>query len=137
MSWRAHPDYRHEVCFDNATRANLGGLTHAERVFLGLSLLHRYKGSRSGSQFDDAGGPSRPRRREGGRGTGARRCGFGAMLTVDDPAAMGELRWFPPKATLEMHVAPQAEALFGEVAESRFRALASAMGAEPVVIRAA
>ena len=24
VSWRAHPDYRHEVCFDNATRANLG-----------------------------------------------------------------------------------------------------------------
>jgi exopolyphosphatase/guanosine-5'-triphosphate,3'-diphosphate pyrophosphatase len=41
VSWRAHPDYRAEVCFDNATRANLGGLKHAERVFLGLALLHR------------------------------------------------------------------------------------------------
>jgi exopolyphosphatase/guanosine-5'-triphosphate,3'-diphosphate pyrophosphatase len=38
VSWRAHPDYRAEVCFDNATRANLGGLTHGERVYLGLAL---------------------------------------------------------------------------------------------------
>ena len=25
VSWRAHPDYRAEVCFEVATRANLGG----------------------------------------------------------------------------------------------------------------
>jgi exopolyphosphatase/guanosine-5'-triphosphate,3'-diphosphate pyrophosphatase len=49
VSWRAHPDYRAEVCFDNATRANLGGLTHGERVYLGLALLHRYKSNRSGT----------------------------------------------------------------------------------------
>ncbi len=42
VSWRAHPDYRAEVCFDNATRANLGGLKHSERIYLGLALLHRY-----------------------------------------------------------------------------------------------
>ncbi|MEO0916428.1 MAG: Ppx/GppA family phosphatase, partial [Pseudomonadota bacterium] len=51
VSWRAHPDYRHEVCFDEVTRANLGGLTHRERVFLGVALLHRYKNSREGSPF--------------------------------------------------------------------------------------
>jgi exopolyphosphatase/guanosine-5'-triphosphate,3'-diphosphate pyrophosphatase len=52
VSWRAHPDYRAEVCFDNATRANLGGLTHGERVYLGLALLHRYKSNRSGTGFN-------------------------------------------------------------------------------------
>ena len=45
VSWRAHPDYRHEACFDNATRANLGGMTHPERVFLGL--LHCFIGTRT------------------------------------------------------------------------------------------
>ena len=35
VSWRAHPDYRHEVTFEAATRANLGGMTHQE-----LSLIH-------------------------------------------------------------------------------------------------
>ena len=52
VSWRAHPDYRHEACFDYITRANLGGLKHSERVFLGLSLLFRYKNSHSRTSFD-------------------------------------------------------------------------------------
>ena len=43
VTWRAHPNYRAEVCFDNATRANLGGLDHEGRVLLGMALLHRYK----------------------------------------------------------------------------------------------
>ncbi|MCB4379177.1 Ppx/GppA family phosphatase, partial [Synechococcus sp. MU1644] len=52
VSWRAHPDYRAEVCFDNATRANLGGLKHSERIFLGLALLHRYTNKREGTHFE-------------------------------------------------------------------------------------
>ena len=52
VSWRAHPDYRHEACFDYITRANLGGLKHSERVFLGLALLFRYKNSHSRTSFD-------------------------------------------------------------------------------------
>jgi len=41
VSWRSHPDYRGGVCFDYATRANFGGLSHPERIFLGLSLMQR------------------------------------------------------------------------------------------------
>ena len=48
-TWRAHPDYRAEACFDNVTRANMAALSHPERVFLGLALLHRYKNSRANS----------------------------------------------------------------------------------------
>ena len=33
LCWRAHPDYRAEVCFDHVTRANLVGLKHSERIF--------------------------------------------------------------------------------------------------------
>lgn len=43
VNWRAHPDYRAEVCFESVTRANLGGLTHPERVYLGVALLNRYR----------------------------------------------------------------------------------------------
>ena len=52
VSWRSHPDYRHEVCFNEVTRANLGGMTHQERVFLGVALLHRYKNNRTGTAFE-------------------------------------------------------------------------------------
>ena len=52
VSWRAHPDYRAEVTFDNATRANLGGLKHYERVLLGLALMNRYSSKTASPRFD-------------------------------------------------------------------------------------
>src|SRR5690606_36900886 len=39
-TWRTHPDYRADACLDSVTRANMAALSHPERVFLGLSLLH-------------------------------------------------------------------------------------------------
>jgi exopolyphosphatase/guanosine-5'-triphosphate,3'-diphosphate pyrophosphatase len=51
VNWRAHPDYRAEACFDSVTRANLGALSHRERIFLGLSLMHRYKNSVKGGRM--------------------------------------------------------------------------------------
>ena len=43
VNWRAHPDYRAELCFESVTRSNIAGIDHADRVFLGLALLNRYK----------------------------------------------------------------------------------------------
>ncbi len=43
VNWRGHPDFRAELCFASVTRANISGINHSERVFLGLSLLKRYK----------------------------------------------------------------------------------------------
>ena len=128
VSWRAHPDYRHEVCFDNATRANLGGLNHGERVFIGLSLLHRYKNSRTGSRFE----PlfellSETELREAEVLGKAMR--FGAMFSGQAREVMGTLKWYPKKKVLELRLAKGAAALFGEVAEARFASLAMALGA--------
>jgi len=132
VSWRAHPDYRHEVCFDYATRANLGGLNHRERVYIGLALLHRYKNSREGSRFeplyrilddDDL--------REAEVVGKAMR--FGAMFSGQVADRMGALRWYPKKRVIELRLARGSEALFGEVAEARFKSLAQALGASTTV----
>jgi len=132
VSWRAHPDYRHEVCFDNATRANLGGLTHEARVFLGLALLHRYKNSREGTRFEPLFSLLSPRDLAQAEVLG-KAMRFASMLAADDPAMMGELRWYPKKKLLELRLPTPARDLFGEVAEARFATLAAALGAEPVV----
>ena len=96
VSWRAHPDYRAEVCFDNATRANLGGLTHTERVFLGLALLHRYKNKREGTSFDPlASLLDEDDTREAEVVGKAMR--FGAMFSAQDPGLMGDLHLYPKK----------------------------------------
>ncbi len=134
VSWRAHPDYRHEVCFDNATRANLGGMTHEERVFLGVALLHRYKNSRSGSRFEPLFDLLDDRALEKAEILG-KAMRFGAMFSVQTPELMGALRWLPKKREIEMRLAPGAEDLFGEVAEARFLSLAEVLKATPKIIR--
>ncbi|MFP4044230.1 MAG: Ppx/GppA family phosphatase [Rhodosalinus sp.] len=132
VSWRAHPDYRAEICFDNATRANLGGLKHAERIYLGLALLHRYRNKREGTPFEPLFSllPEADRAEAEVLGKAMR---FGAMLWMSDNGRPGELRWFPKKKLLELRLSRAAAPLFGEVAEARFDALCAALGAERAV----
>ncbi|MDP5308258.1 Ppx/GppA family phosphatase [Paracoccus sp. 2205BS29-5] len=131
-AWRAHPDYRADACFDNVTRANMAALSHPERVFLGLALLHRYKNSRANSpmaplfrlldedQIRDAEILGKAMR-------------FGAMFAIDDPKDAASLRYLPGKSELHLRLTPTGRQLMGEVAHVRFKALCSAMGVEPRV----
>ena len=132
VSWRAHPDYRAEVCFDNATRANLGGLKHSERIFLGLALLHRYTNKREGTHFEELYNLVDEKTQLEAEVLG-KAMRFGAMLWMDKDANLGEFRWFPKKKQLELHLAPNAMPLFGEVAEARLNSLAASLQAEVTV----
>ena len=134
VSWRAHPDYRHEVCFDEVTRANLGGMTHAERIFLGVTLLHRYKNNRGSSPFQplfDLIDEDQLRKAE----ILGKALRFGAMLTASEHENMGELRYFPKKQKLELRLVPGTRDLFGEVAEARLNSLADALGGVEVLVK--
>lgn len=130
-AWRAHPDYRAEVCFDNVTRANMAALSHPERVFLGVALLHRYKNSRAKSPMaplfallDDA------QLRDAEILGKAMR--FGAMFAIDDPEDAGRLNYQPGKR-LELKLTSTGRDLLGEVARARFKSLGEALGVDPVV----
>jgi exopolyphosphatase/guanosine-5'-triphosphate,3'-diphosphate pyrophosphatase len=134
VSWRAHPDYRAETCFDNATRANLGGLKHSERIYLGLALLHRYSNKREGTRFADLYDliDEASQREAEILGKAMR---FGSMLWMTQDAERGTLSWFPKKKVLQLRLTPDMVPLFGEVAESRFMSLAASMGATVEVKR--
>ena len=133
VSWRAHPDYRAEICFDNATRANLGGLTHSERVYLGLALLHRYRNKREGTPFE-ALAPLLGEAETAQAEVVGKAMRFGAMFSAQDPALMGTLKLYPKKGMLELTLPDgDGEALYGEVAEARFKSLAASLGVEPTV----
>jgi exopolyphosphatase/guanosine-5'-triphosphate,3'-diphosphate pyrophosphatase len=131
-AWRAHPDYRAEVCFDNATRANLGGLDHPGRVFLGLALLHRYKNSRAGSRLEPLFRLLTEDQMRDAEVLG-KAMRFGAMFAVADPQAAGELKLRPKKKELELVLTPLGVGLFGEVAQARFTALAQSLRTAPNV----
>jgi exopolyphosphatase/guanosine-5'-triphosphate,3'-diphosphate pyrophosphatase len=132
VSWRAHPDFRAEVCFDNSTRANLGGLSHPERVFLGLALMYRYRNKPDGTRFDELLELLTPEQRHQAKILG-KAMRFGAMLWMEKDAQLGEIRWFPKKKKLELRMHSSAKPLFSEVAESRLSSLASSLGAEVTV----
>jgi exopolyphosphatase/guanosine-5'-triphosphate,3'-diphosphate pyrophosphatase len=133
-TWRAHPDYRAEACFDNATRANLGGLDHPGRVFLGLSLLHRYKNSRAGSRLEPMFRLLSEEELQDAEVLG-KAMRFGAMFAVGDPAKAGRLVWSPKKKLLELNLTDEGRGLFGEVAEARFVSLALSLKAVAEFLR--
>ncbi|MGB7322020.1 MAG: Ppx/GppA family phosphatase [Albidovulum sp.] len=132
-TWRAHPDYRAEVCFDNVTRANLGGLSHPERVFLGLALLHRYKNSRAGSRLEPLFTLLSPEQISEAEVLG-KAMRFGAMFSIKAPEEAGHLAWDPAEKVLSLGLHPASEALFGEVAEARFKSLADSLGGTTKVV---
>lgn len=133
-TWRTHPDYRAEACFDNVTRANMAALSHPERVFLGLALLHRYKNSRSGSRLEPLFGLLSPEDLRDAEVLG-KAMRFSAMLAVQDPQDAGELSLSPKGDQIRLTLSKRGNGLFGEVAEARFQSLASALKAEAVVKR--
>jgi exopolyphosphatase / guanosine-5'-triphosphate,3'-diphosphate pyrophosphatase len=130
ITWRTHPDFRAEACFDAATRANLGGVDHPGRVFLGLALLHRYKNSRTGSRLENM-----VRLLDAPEIKAAEVLGkamrFGAMFAVRDPATVCRLGYDAGANCLSIDLNAEGQALLGEVALARLNALAQAMGAEP------
>lgn len=132
VSWRAHPDYRAEVCFDNATRANLGGLNHHERIFLGLALLHRYSNTRKGTRFEKLCSLVNEKTQLEAEILG-KAMRFGAMLWMEKGAERATFKWYPKRRILELRLTPDAIPLFGEVAEARLKSLASSLQAEILV----
>jgi len=134
VTWRAHPDFRAEVCFDNATRANLGGLAHGERIWLGLALLHRYKNSRDGSRFAELFELLDEKQLHQAEVVG-KAMRFGAMFSVEAPQKMAKLKWQPKKKVLILSLTKRGAGLFGEVAEARFNSLAQTLGAETQIKR--
>ena len=128
VTWRAHPDYRAEVCFDYATRANLGGLSHGERIFLGLALLHRYKNSRAERLDRVLELVEEPLQREAEILGKAMR--FGAMFSAQRSDQMGRLKWHPGRKLLVLQIGPESKPLYSEVAQARFASLVKALDAD-------
>ncbi|RDE00917.1 exopolyphosphatase [Paracoccus pantotrophus] len=131
-TWRTHPDYRADACFDNVTRANMAALSHPERVFLGLSLLHRYKNSRANSPMAPLFALLSDKEIREAEVLG-KAMRFGAMFSVKDPAEAGTLKLQRKKKLLELKLTRTGRALMGEVAEARFRTLAEALEVTPAV----
>jgi exopolyphosphatase / guanosine-5'-triphosphate,3'-diphosphate pyrophosphatase len=131
-TWRAHPDYRAEICFESVTRANMGAIDHASRVQLGLALMARYK---SGIGDKDITGPLSllsPIQRRNGEMLGAA-MRLGAMLTGAVADALQNTSIRRERGRLVLTLRGSARSLLGEVVEKRLATLAALTGAVPKI----
>ncbi|MFN4057537.1 MAG: Ppx/GppA family phosphatase [Roseinatronobacter sp.] len=132
VNWRAHPDYRADACFDTTTRANLGGLDHAGRIYLGIALMYRYKTGSLRARVKDVATLLTDADLAEAKMLG-RALRFGSMFSMEGPQRAGELRYYPKKAVLELVLERDAQVLYSEVAQERFKTLAQEIGAIPKV----
>jgi len=130
VNWRAHPDYRAEISFDTAARANLAGLTHHDRVFLGLALMHRYAMRLSDPAYQSASAllPIEDNQLAQSFGKAIR---LGALFSSSGAQALDGVQLSKDAGKLCLAFGSEAEGFDGEQIERRLASLASLLGLEP------
>lgn len=134
VNWRTHPDFRAAACFATVARANLSGVSHSHRLFLGATLVHRYKGSLTDVSAKAAVGTLSDEDQFGAEIIG-RALRLGAMITGSVPGLLAPSRLEVRDEELILNLPPDIAALFGERVERRFMALAGAMGRSGRIVR--
>lgn len=135
VSWRTHPDFRAQACFDFITRSNMAQLSHRDRAFLALALIYRYRTQTHEMDLDPYLGLLSPQQRDNVEILG-RALRFGAMFMLRHPRAdlPARLHFDPAARTLILTLRQEAQVLFSEAAEQRLNSLAKAMQAEVSVV---
>ena len=131
-SWQVHPDYRAEMCFEAVTRANLGGVDHAGRLFLGLAILSRYKNSGVASLGDDMMALLTEAEISDAVSLG-KAMRLGAMISGAQAGLLDKATLARTDDALVLTLEGPAGALNGEVVEKRLASLARTLGLEATV----
>jgi len=126
VTWRSHPDYRAQICFENATRGNLGGIDHPDRIFIALSLYYRYKNFNSSDPYSTFLTLLNRQDIQLAEKVG-KAIRFGAMLIVVAPDSLARLKFKPQKNYLVLRIPKVHKSIIGEVAQARLKALAKVM----------
>ncbi len=134
VSWRAHPDYRAETCFENVTRANLGGLNHRERVFLGLALVNRYKPSHKVDAVVPLLGLLGSNDIQAAEALG-RAMRLGAMLSGGSRRLLAKSKLDVEDDVITLTLRSSAKRHSGEVVERRLGGLAQVLGLQPRILQ--
>jgi exopolyphosphatase/guanosine-5'-triphosphate,3'-diphosphate pyrophosphatase len=129
VSWNSHPDYREQSCFEAVYRANISGVGHRERAFIGAILLYRYKSSKKKPREAPALTILSPEDREEARTIG-HAIRLGAMISGSVPGVLASCSLEISDEAVTLTLAPAVAELAGEVMLKRLAALASTMGRE-------
>jgi exopolyphosphatase / guanosine-5'-triphosphate,3'-diphosphate pyrophosphatase len=133
VHWRAHPDYRADHCFASITRANVGGINHADRVFLGFALRNRYKTGSSDGVEERYGPLIGPDRMAAAQRLG-RAMRLGSMLSGSAREVLEHSELHLSAGCLEMTLRKIACECAGDAVEKRFQSLAARFGVEGRIV---
>lgn len=126
VNWRAHPDYRAELCFESVTRANVAGINHSDRVFLGLALLNRYKAVAPADEVERY-GALLPSARAADAAVLGRAMRLGAMLSGSAMGVLEHTSIAREGGRLILVLRGPAREYAGEAVERRLQTLAQRM----------
>ena len=127
VNWRQHPDFRAASCFATVTRANLSGLGHGGRIFIGAALLHRYKTTDLGADVSASLKLLPDDKRKAAEALG-RALRLGAMLTGSVKGMLTKTRIEISDGELALIFEPGVAHLAGERVQRRLTALADCLG---------
>ena len=114
------------------TRANLSGLDHQERAFLGIAIMNRYKSSSTGAFDPEILNLLSPERQASAEKLG-RAIRLGAMLSGSAPGTLEDTEIALRGDELVLTLRGPARALRGEMVEKRLGALAARLELTPRV----
>lgn len=127
VNWRAHPDFRAELCLESVMRANFAGVNHAERAFLGLALFNRYKATAPGEDAGRYAALIDPGRAAAAAVLG-RAMRLGSMLSGTALDVLEHARLGFDGARLTLTLEGPARDFAGEAVERRLTGLAARLG---------
>ncbi len=134
VNWRAHPDYRAELCFESVTRSNIGGINHGERVYLGLALLNRYK-ALAPQEIVNRFGALIPAEQVTEAAILGRAIRLGAMLSGSALGVLDHTSLVLSDEGIELRLRGPGHDFSGESVERRLQSLAARLGRTSALIR--
>jgi exopolyphosphatase/guanosine-5'-triphosphate,3'-diphosphate pyrophosphatase len=135
VNWRAHPDYRAELCFESVTRANIAGINHADRVFLGIALLSRYKAAGPDGEVDRYRALLPPERAAEAEVLG-RVMRLGAMLSGSSTGVLDHASLARSGGRVVLTLRGPAREFAGETVERRLQGLAERIDCKAEILLA-
>ena len=133
INWRAHPDYRAQLCFETVTRANIAGIDHAERIYLAFALLNRSKSGNSTAVADVYADMVPPDRLNDAVVLG-KVLRLGAMLSGSSRGVLEHAQLELTAANLILRLDGTGAVFAGEAVERRLKNLATRLGRTGVVL---
>lgn len=131
-TWRAHPDYRADMCFETVTRANMGAIDHQGRLFLALAIRNRY--SSGGKDSHPALALLDEDSASDAQALG-RAMRLGAMISGALAAPLENTALTRDGDVLTLTLEGAAKDLAGEIVEKRLTALAGTLGCTAEIVR--